>query len=262
MSFRRIGLTIFLSFFIHGLILVQEVELIPFKVSFFTKPQVLSIKSIRLRGKKDGLNQKLLTIPAPNMALEKSTIESKIKKPTLKNLSYKPLPLNPFAKKIFKTKLSSQKISMKKYLKSSAIKIPSARQVLDSLDSTDLQLKFDLPKGVKEDELNKRELVFYSFQKRAVTKYINAVIKEVNDYNRKYPSKNFPPTDHKEKLAGRLIYDKDGNVITIKTLAWSNDKTVQDLFMKVLKGMEKLHNPPREIIENEQFAINFALSLN
>lgn len=252
--------TFFLSLIIHSIIMFQSFKLKSFNLSMDKeKPNVLKIKNLRLVGKKDGVKRKLLTLGEKK---NKNTPKRKESKPTLKSLSINNYPSNPYATKIIEEKSKKNKIAVREYLKTPTSYQPSVQKVLRTLDSSDLNVKFELPEGVKEDELNKRELVFYSFQKRAVTAYINSFYKELYEFQRKNPRTQFPPTRDKQRLAGRLIYDKNGDILEIKTLAWSDITIVQDLFMRVLKNMQTLPNPPEEIVENDKFAINFILNIN
>ena len=127
------------------------------------------------------------------------------------------------------------------------------------------QVLFDLqvPKGVPEDELNSAELVFYSFRKRTAITYINSFIKELNHFERTRPHLQFPLTKSPQLISGQITYDKNGDILKINTLRWSNITELQNFFMDVLKNMSSLPNPPKEIInENGEFVINFSLALN
>ena len=125
-----------------------------------------------------------------------------------------------------------------------------------------MNIQLEVPKGIKEDELNKHELVYYSFQKRTVMAYVNSFHKELNSFEKSNPHLRFPLTRQKQSLAGRVIYDQNGDILRIETLKYTNISKLQDFFMNVLKNMNSLPNPPKEILENDQFAINFILSLN
>lgn len=160
--------------------------------------------------------------------------------------------------------LDSLKISknnIREFLKTTPTGI-SAHQALNSLSLPDIQVKLDIPKGVKEDELNKRELVFYGFQRRTAIAYINSFYSQLNKFENKYPSLHFPLTQRKQKLTGRVSYDHEGNILKIESVKWSDQKKLQAFFMNVLKNINSLPNPPKEILSGDQFAIYFTLSVN
>ena len=120
----------------------------------------------------------------------------------------------------------------------------------------------EVPKGIPQDELNKYEQVFYSFQKRTVLAYINSFMHELNDFELQNPHLDFPIVQDPEQVAGKITYDHNGDILKIDTLKWSDEKKLQDFFMNVLKNMNSLPNPPKELLNKGTFAINFVLSLN
>jgi hypothetical protein len=228
----------------------------------------LNIKSIRnfnkkVVGKRNGKNIKSLYVEKKKVDIESKKSH---KKPLLKNLAFQDLPIpDPRAikhkKKIFKS-LNIDNGKIKAFLKSAPQNFQSPTQVLSAIDETDVNINLEVPKGVPEDELNQHEQVFYSFQKRIVNAYINSFRKELNQFERKNPRLRFPLTKDKQKMAGRVIYDGNGDILKIQTLKWTNVDKLQGFFMDVLKNMSSLPNPPTEVLENEQFAINFVLTIN
>ena len=107
------------------------------------------------------------------------------------------------------------------------------------------------------------ELVFYSFRKRTAIAYVNSFRKNLNIFETKNAHLQFPLTKQKETIAGKLTYDKNGDILRIETLKYTQIKKLQDFFMDVLKDMNTLPNPPKEIINsNDQFVVNFILSIN
>ena len=101
----------------------------------------------------------------------------------------------------FQKKKKTRDFSIKKFLKNPLTERNSTSKIIGGLNTSALDIKFELPFGVPEDELNARELVFYSFQKRTVEAYINSFIKELNDFKRKNPRTRFPLTKKKQILA-------------------------------------------------------------
>jgi hypothetical protein len=108
---------------------------------------------------------------------------------------------------------------------------------MDALGDSDTMVKLEVPQGVKEDELNKHELVFYSFQKRTALNYVNSFYKKLNEFELQNPHLKFPLTENKQKMVGRVVYDRQGNIIKINILEWSKVEKLQDFFIEVLKEM-------------------------
>lgn len=133
-----------------------------------------------------------------------------------------------------------------------------------TLSNSDILVNLEVPEGVDPDELNKYELMFYGFQRRTAIGYINSFYKHLDKFQRENPHKNFPMTETKQVMTGRLTYDSKGNIVQIKMVRWSNVDQLQDFFVDVLKDMDTLHNPPQALWEknNGQFSIHFSLVIN
>ncbi len=132
-----------------------------------------------------------------------------------------------------------------------------------ALNTSDILVKLEVPEGVSPDELNQYELMFYGFQRRTATNYINSLFKELDKFERSNPHLHFPMTENKQVMTGRLIYDEKGNLKQIKMIRWSNQEKLQDFFEDVLKNMDTLHNPPHVLWEKRgEFAIFFSLQVN
>lgn len=132
-----------------------------------------------------------------------------------------------------------------------------------ALNNTDVLVNLEVPEGVDQDELNKYELMFYSFQKRTATGYINNFYKHLDKFQRENPHMTFPMTDQKQTMTGRVTYDSKGNITQIKMIRWSNEQRLQNFFEDVLKDMDTLHNPPQALWERTgEFSIFFSLVLN
>jgi hypothetical protein len=132
-----------------------------------------------------------------------------------------------------------------------------------SLSNSDILVNLEVPEGVNPDELNKYELMFYSFQRRTAINYINSFYKNLNKFQQQNPHLRFPMTESKQVMTGRLTYDEKGNIKQIKMIRWTNVDKLQDFFLDVLKDMDTLHNPPQALWENTgEFSIFFSLVLN
>jgi hypothetical protein len=132
-----------------------------------------------------------------------------------------------------------------------------------SLSNSDILVNLEVPEGVNPDELNKYELMFYGFQRRTAMNYINSFFKHLDKFQRENPHKNFPMTDSKQVMTGRLTYDEKGNIKQIKMIRWTNVDQLQGFFENVLKDMDTLHNPPTALWEKSgEFSIFFSLVIN
>lgn len=132
-----------------------------------------------------------------------------------------------------------------------------------SLQNTDVLVNLEVPEGVDPDELNQYELMFYGFQRRTAIGYINTFYKHLDKFQRENPHKNFPLTETKQTMTGRITYDEKGNVKQIKMIRWSNVSELEGFFEDVLKDMDTLHNPPQALWErNKEFSIFFTLVIN
>lgn len=137
----------------------------------------------------------------------------------------------------------------------------SARELLKNLGDSDINIKFDVPKGVKIDELNKAELKLYSFQRRTAINYVNTFYKELRDFQHKNPHLKFPIVKHPDLMTGRVTYDINGDIVRIQMVRWSEEERLQDFFLEMLKELNKLPNPPKEIVQNGEFTIYYSLDI-
>jgi hypothetical protein len=70
-------------------------------------------------------------------------------------------------------------------------------------------------------------------------------------------------TDDKQVLTGRLVFDQQGNLKQIKMVRWTNIDKLQTFFESVLKKLDSLQNPPKELwLKDGEFAIFVTLQVN
>lgn len=121
-------------------------------------------------------------------------------------------------------------------------------QVVNSptLSKSAVNMQVEVPEGVAEGELNEYELMFYGFQKRMMEKYLNSIILQVREYERKYPQKSLIPEGN-HVMTGRVTFDSSGNIKQIKMVRWTNAETLQAMFEDVLKSMDQVPNPPKQL---------------
>ncbi len=126
----------------------------------------------------------------------------------------------------------------------------------------DAVVSMEVPDGVEIDELNKYELMFYSFQRRTALNYANSIMKNLNKFSRENPHYKFDPNSS-IVMTARLTYDELGNVKQIKMIRWTHVDKVQNFFEDVVKGIDQLHNPPKALWEKSgEFSMFFTLEIN
>lgn len=138
----------------------------------------------------------------------------------------------------------------------------NAQEYSRAFGESNVLVDLEVPKGVAEDELNQHELVFYGFRKRTALNYINAFYNELIKFQQSNPHLEFPMTQDQESMTGRITYDKNGEIVRIKMLKWTNKKALQDFFLSVLQNMNTLPNPPEIIVENGEFHVYYSLTVN
>ncbi len=126
-----------------------------------------------------------------------------------------------------------------------------------------ISLRYEVPNGKTLDELNESELRLYGFLRRGAKNYTTSIMAELHEFEMKYPHLHFPLTDTKQVLTGRLTYDEKGNLKQIKMIRWTNVDKLQGFFENVLKRMEIMQNPPKELwAENGEFTVFITLQIN
>lgn len=258
---KPVTVSIILSLFIHAIIFIGS----QFDLDFLELKNVQterSVLKIRRVGEAQAARKDLLFMPQKQPKPQQDLSFKQMAVP-FDSVSTSQSAVNknqPKKMKLIRDFKLSEKEIKRIYQDNNQSQIPFNAQ--RAFEKTDIAIKLEVPKGIPEDELNKHELVFYSFQKRTVMAYINSFFKELNDFELKNPHLAFPMTRNKEKVAGRITYDKNGDILKIDTLKWSEVPKLQGFFMQVLQNMSSLPNPPKEIIRDDTFAINFVLTLN
>lgn len=140
---------------------------------------------------------------------------------------------------------------------------PSIQGGADILSSKRVSLNFEVPEGKDATELNESQLKLYGFLRRGSIKYVNSLSAEIEQFELQNPHLRFPLIDHKQTLTGRLVYDNQGNLKQIKMVRWSNNDKLQGFFENVLKRLENLQNPPKELwAESGEFTVFVTLQIN
>ncbi len=131
------------------------------------------------------------------------------------------------------------------------------------LSKTDFDVNFIPPEGVSEDELNSAEKIFYSFQKRTFETYVSSFLSTYNDLVRSNPRLRDPLLQQKHFLTARVIFDEQGNIMTIRILKSSPNDDIHQLFERTLRNIRKVPNPPKDLLTKEKtMTIYYQLKVN
>ena len=241
------------------------------------KPHQFKIDSIRTVGEKNKKSKNLVHVPKQIQSNSEKTKTAKGKDLNLSDLSAQNTviaktpppkqerpeenPQESLKKKKPIDALSLNNKTVKNFMKDTP-NAGSSGEYARAFGQSNVLVELEVPEGVPEDELNKYELVFYSFRKRTALNYVNSFYNELTDFQSSNPHLRFPMTEDRESMTGRITYDKDGNIVRIKMLRWTNKEKLQDFFLHVLKNMNSLPNPPEVIIKDGQFHVYYSLTVN
>ena len=270
---------------LHSLLIYQELR--SFKISLATEAQekkplnIRSIENIRKIGTKSGEKKTDTFASFRKFAPVKNDERVKKKAPkkpdalSLSDLSVTPtqktapaqrpgtLPKVAMEKPKAISAISLRGKEIQEFMKSSPSSSVSGDPRASKFSASDILVNLEVPEGVEADELNKYELMFYGFQRRTAINYINAFYKNLDKFQRENPHLNFPMTDSKQVMTGRLTYDEKGNIKQIKMIRWSNEDRLQGFFESVLKDMDTLQNPPQALWKKDgEFSIFFSFIIN
>jgi hypothetical protein len=251
-----------LTLALHGLLWVK----VEFKPQEIKPPRRLIVQTFRTVGKEDSNKKgfKLQDRDAGKKQPDQMNRKGKKGKLSLADLNDIPTPRPSANNLVRKSGLKSMfmnKQKMRNFLKNSSASV-SSKQLLKELGDNDINIKFEVPKGVKLDELNKAELQFYSFQRRTAINYVNTFYRNLNDFNTQNPHLEFPMVNKPERMTGRVTYDLNGNIVRIKMVRWTEEEKLQDFFLEILQDLNKLPNPPKAIVKDGEFTIYYSLNIN
>jgi hypothetical protein len=238
--------------------LVSHVKRNPIKIHSLGVKNAKSDSSVYLKPEKPSLAHEA-NKPAP-------------KKLNLSDLMASPVPTTASAKTVQTTQrpgqlpksapaLSGIKYGVDEFKKMA--NDPMLQGAANLLNSRRVALNFELPEGKKLSELNESELKLYSFLRRGAIKYVASLSAEIQEFEMKNPHLHFPLTDAKQIMTGRLVFDSQGNLKQIKMVRWTNVDKLQTFFESVLKRLDTLQNPPKELwAQDGEFAVFVTLQIN
>jgi len=151
---------------------------------------------------------------------------------------------------------------IRSFLKGNQNRYMRSQNVTPTIKNSQVAIMLDVPEGIEFDQLNELEEMFYSFQKRLALSYVNSFYDNLSDFQLKNPHKNFPMTNEKLTLTARVTFDHYGNIQQIKAVKWSDQKDLQDFFIKVIDQIESVPNPPKDLVQAGTFSVYYTLNLN
>ena len=115
-----------------------------------------------------------------------------------------------------------------------------------------------IPKGVKEEALNKWQMVLYSFHKRVFSQYLTQLFLNAQEMERLYPYSQFPYVREPDFVKVKVTYNQDGSLHHVERMKQSSSRLLNEFFQNTIGEMNFIPNPPKLIINPEgQFELIF-----
>lgn len=150
---------------------------------------------------------------------------------------------------------SVEKVNLKQINKSKTFSLPN-----QIINNTNFNIGITPIDENKLDKLNSVDKKFFSFQKRVFKKYIQNFIKSYENKKVLYPRIRDEILRDRFKLFGKLTYDHNGHVVSLKILNKLDKENIQSLFEETLKEINFIPNPPKELLnKKQQFSIYYQL---
>jgi hypothetical protein len=151
-------------------------------------------------------------------------------------------------------------------IKGKEINIPQGARFSEkskhAFDGSMFDVGIILPEGIREDELNRFEEMFFSFRRRVAEQYINQILRLATEVEERHPRTVFPWTNRTQILRAKLTYDIQGNLQRIEFLQKADAKILQEFYQEVMNNMNKIPNPPQAILNKEDsFELIFGLNI-
>lgn len=141
--------------------------------------------------------------------------------------------------------------------------IPIAVQDAMLLEKTDFNIGISPPEGVSIDQLNSTEKMYYSFQKRIFESYVSSFL---TSYQRMLVQRPLLKRDlggSLHQMTGRIIFDAQGNIVSVKIIKSSLSDEVHLLFEQTLLNIRSMPNPPKTLLSKDgEFSIYYQLMIN
>lgn len=162
---------------------------------------------------------------------------------------------NPKSQKVI-TRSSEQEIIKREANRGT--NLPVSRTV-DKISN--FEIRYERPEGVSADELNSDEKAYYSFYVRSYKNYFAKIYSTYEKIVLVRPrlAKSF---DKKHLLIGKIDYDENGDIVTVKIIKSSDDDDLHYFFEETLKQLSQ-PNPPKVFTKNQkQFSIFYQIQIN
>ena len=132
------------------------------------------------------------------------------------------------------------------------------------LRRSDLNIRFEPPEGVGENELNDAEKIFWSFKKRVYQSYASSVLSTYQKMLLGRPQiKKSLKEVRNHVITGKMVFDEKGNIVRIKILLPSDRDDLQALFENSLHNINKIPNPPRGLLSTDgELTLYYQLIIN
>ena len=132
-----------------------------------------------------------------------------------------------------------------------------------SISESDASFNLEIPQGVPEDQMTDLEHQLYSFIVRLNTQYITTLIDHYLEQQRLNPRYRIPINRDQDSILLRTTYDRNGEIVRIRTLKASRYDKHADFFLNAVRKIETIPNPPELILdERNEFHVTYHLKLN
>ncbi len=240
------------------------------KIDFISKEDLERIKRVGIKqGNKKLLQPDFLKTAQPSLPLQSAPVKG------AKNSPSKPQPQPTISNQPVDE--SSSTFTLKKMPPEEKVIAPSnSHEVLkqDTMRNlsfnknsiaaqkiSNFEIRYERPEGVSEDELNSDEKAFYSFYKRSYASYVAKLFSTYDQIAVNHPGIH-RAFENKHLLVGRIDYDENGNIITVKILKSSENDDVHQFFEETLKKLV-LPNPPKIFLKRKkEFSIYYQVQVN
>ncbi len=144
---------------------------------------------------------------------------------------------------------------------------PTSEALKQGLSSRDVQgnqasVGIVVPKGIKEEQLNKWQLVYYSFHKRVFSQYLTQLYLNAEQMIRQHPYAQFPFLRTPDSAIIRATYQRDGTLIHIDREKNSDSRLFNEFLFNSIQSFPLVPNPPRFLLnEDGQFEIVYSFSV-
>ena len=126
---------------------------------------------------------------------------------------------------------------------------------------SNFEIRYERPEGVSEDQLNSDEKAYYAFFKRSYASYLSKLYATYEKIKIDRPRLDRDLLD-KHLLIGKIDYDENGNIVTVKIIKSSQSDDIHYFFEETLKQLN-LPNPPKSFVKSKKtFSTYYQIQIN